>query len=327
MRFRLATVRIGCVLTVIVGAAGLVYFGATWHEGHRPGLVALTAALIAGAVAVALAPMQRIIAGRWRETFFFTWTLANVAGILALAALDPANPSPMALPLFMPLLFAGMSYPREVALACAVMVPASYVAVALATGEDTAYASFFTLCLCGAAAMCLWQVFVRERQRAELDRQRDELARVSRSDPLTGALNRRGFEERLAAELAAARRSGVPFTLAMLDLDRFKQLNDSHGHAAGDEILRCTVARLQNVLRAPDDVGRIGGDEFALLLGGVGEDRADAVLARLREAIGDIAACLGHACFPDDGETADDLFRVADEALYRAKADRVLVTP
>jgi diguanylate cyclase (GGDEF)-like protein/putative nucleotidyltransferase with HDIG domain len=323
VRFRLATVRIGCVLSVVIGAAGLAYFAATWHAGNRPVLTALTAAIMVSAVAISQLPIDRVIAGRWRETFFFGWTLANVAGILLLAVLDTAHPSPLALPLFMPLLFAGMSYPRDLARACAVVVPASYAAVAGLTGEDFVYAAFFTLCLCGAGAMCLWQVFVREQQREELDRQRDELARVSRADPLTGALNRRGFEERLEAELAEAARNGQPFTLAMIDLDHFKELNDQRGHAAGDEVLRRTVAHLNQALRPRDQVGRLGGDEFALLLPGVGQGDGEVILARLRESLEEVsAACIGHACFPVDGTSADELFRHADEVLYRAKDRR-----
>jgi diguanylate cyclase (GGDEF)-like protein/putative nucleotidyltransferase with HDIG domain len=323
LRFRLATVRIGCVMSVVIGSAGLGYFALTWNTGHRMVLTILVATIMVSAVGISLLPIDRVIASRWRETFFFGWTLANVAGILTLAILDPAHPSPLALPLFMPLLFAGMSYPRDLARACAAMVPLSYASVAAIIGEDFAYASMFALCLCGAAAMCLWQVFVRERQREELDRQRDELARVSRADPLTGALNRRGFEERLEEELADAARTGQPFTLAMIDLDFFKELNDQRGHAAGDAVLRATVAHLHETLRPRDVVGRLGGDEFALLLPGLAQGDAELILERVREGLHGVSpACIGHACFPIDGTSADELLRHADEILYRAKDRR-----
>ncbi len=323
LRFRLATVHIGAVLSVGIGGAGLGYFVATWHVGNRTVLTILVAAIIVSALLIRSLPIDRVIAGRWRETFFFCWTLANVVGILVIAVLDPIDPSPLALPLFMPLLFAGMSYPRDLARACAVMVPSSYLAVAFATGVDMSYASLFTLCLCGAGIMCLWQVHVREAQRTELDTQRDELARVSRADPLTGALNRRGFEERLGAELADAARNGRPFTLAMLDLDHFKELNDQQGHAAGDDVLRRTVDQIKQELRPRDEVGRIGGDEFALLLPGVAQGDADEVLERVRASLRGVSpACIGHACFPVDGTSADELFRQADEILYAAKDSR-----
>ncbi len=321
LRFRMSTVRTGCVLTLAMGIAGLVYLAATWDEGERLLLSLLTVVIIGSAFLVWLLPMEKVVAGRWRETFFFGWTCSMVLGILTLMVLDTARPSPLALPLFMPLLFAGMSYPRYLASAFAVIVPIGYVGVALAIGEDRSYAIFFTLCITGAAMMCLWQALNRERQRAELER-------VSRADPLTGALNRRGFEERLRAELAEAARHGVPFTLAMIDLDDFKAVNDKDGHAAGDEVLRRTVAFLQESLRPRDVVGRLGGDEFALLLPGVGHGDVEPILDRVRTGLRSVsAACLGHACFPADGTSADDLFHRADEILYSAKAARTERAP
>ncbi len=114
----------------------------------------------------------------------------------------------------------------------------------------------------------------------------------------------------------------------MIDLDDFKAVNDQDGHAAGDEVLRRTVAFLDGSLRPRDVVGRLGGDEFAVLLPGVGHGDVEPILDRVRAGLRSVsAACLGHACFPADGTSADDLFHRADEILYCAKAARTERAP
>ncbi len=206
----MATLKTGVWLAVAMCAAGIAYFALTWDQGHRPALLAITAVGTALDLGVLLLPMKKIVAGRWRELFFLSWTLANVVFILVLGALDPTEPSPVTLPLLMPMLFAGMSYPRTSARICAAAVVFGYTAEAIILGHDFAYSGFFVMVLAWTAFMCLWQAYNREQQHDELERQRDELARISLTDPLTEALNRRGFEDRLGRELADAARSGQP---------------------------------------------------------------------------------------------------------------------
>jgi diguanylate cyclase (GGDEF)-like protein len=195
----------------------------------------------------------------------------------------------------------------------AVLVPSSYVLVALLIGEDLAYAGLFTISLTCSASMCLWQAANRERQRQALDR-------MSRTDGLTGALNRRGFDERFGAELADAIRNGSRLTLAIFDLDDFKAVNDEHGHAAGDELLCRVVGCLQAALRPTDALGRIGGDEFAVIVTRLGGAEGRAVVERLERAVAEEArVSVGHSSFPEDGATSDALYRRADELLYTAK--------
>jgi diguanylate cyclase (GGDEF)-like protein len=318
LRFRIATLKAGIWLGVAMTAAGLVYFGLTWDDGNRPLLMSIGAALavvnLGGAL---LLPGERIVRGRWREAFFLAWTLLTVATLLLLGAIDPTEPSPLMLPLLMPMLFAGMSYPRASArISCAAVV-FGYIAVAILLGHELAFTWFFAMVLIWTAGMCLWQAENRERQR-------DELERISVTDPLTGALNRRGFEDRLQRELAEAARHGRPLTLAVLDLDDFKAVNDRNGHAAGDLVLREAVERLRGVLRPLDSIGRIGGDEFAVVCSAIGGGAGPASIAgRLRAALaGHVPASIGHSSFPTDGASADELFRRADMRLYAAKANR-----
>jgi diguanylate cyclase (GGDEF)-like protein len=145
-----------------------------------------------------------------------------------------------------------------------------------------------------------------------------ELRLAAATDPLTGLLNRRAFEERLERELARTRRTGEPFGLLLVDVDRFKQLNDRLGHAAGDEALTALAQTLAGAVRAVDTVARIGGDEFAVLLAGTADERARDVADRLTAGAG-VPISIGAASYGPDGTTADDISRAADAALYAAK--------
>jgi diguanylate cyclase (GGDEF)-like protein len=171
----------------------------------------------------------------------------------------------------------------------------------------------FLVSMALSGGLCMWQTRLGERQR-------DELSVLSRTDSLTGCLNRRGFTERLDAELARAGREGGEVALVQLDLNGFKAVNDEHGHAAGDEMLRWVGATLHGLLRASDVTGRLGGDEFALLLPGLGAVDARAVADRTVAALAErIGASVGVAVHPADGPTGDLLHRHADAELYSHK--------
>ena len=177
--------------------------------------------------------------------------------------------------------------------------------------------SVFSALLITAAVMGVSQAVNRERQRGEL-------AMLSRSDPLTGVLNRRGFTERFEAELSEhVRHGGRPLGLMVVDLDGFKRVNDTNGHAAGDDLL-CDVAEaLAAHLRPADVVGRLGGDEFAVLLPQAGPGELRAAAERIEQRLAPVAAAsVGLAALPGDGLTAEDLHRAADTDLYRAKERR-----
>jgi diguanylate cyclase (GGDEF)-like protein len=146
-----------------------------------------------------------------------------------------------------------------------------------------------------------------------------ELRFLADHDPLTRLLNRRAFVERLDGEVARATRYGRSFGLVLCDLDDFKELNDRHGHPAGDEALQRFARTLQSALRKGDDAFRIGGDEFALLLAEASHDDAREVVHRIREQAGEIRASFGVATCPDHARESQTLFRLADTALYEAK--------
>ena len=160
----------------------------------------------------------------------------------------------------------------------------------------------------------------------------DELKRLELNavtDPLTGLHNRRLFAEIFEKELNRARRYGQPLGLVTLDLHRFKEVNDKHGHPRGDDVLRAAAATLKKALRTSDSAFRIGGDEFALLLPHTDSPQALALSRRVPMVFAEMLQPLqlevtvgmdhGVAIFPQDAEQADQLIRVADERLYLLK--------
>jgi diguanylate cyclase (GGDEF)-like protein len=167
------------------------------------------------------------------------------------------------------------------------------------------------------------------RGRVEVRRLRAAAA----TDAKTGLLNAAGWERAALREVAAARRTGRPVAVLLVDLDHFKGVNDRLGHLAGDAVLRRVGAALCTGVRASDTVGRFGGEEFVALLPGAGDSDALAVAERLRARIralpGEpLSVSIGVACAPTDGVELTTLLGAADRALYRAKRcgrDRVLL--
>jgi diguanylate cyclase (GGDEF)-like protein len=318
---RVQSVTVGVLLTVVVAIVILAYCGLTWQRPHRTELVAITLGAVLTAFALARLPVDRIVRSPWREPFFLYWSFVNVVLISVLVVLDGTDESPLALTYLMPLIYVASAYPLGSTIAVCVADVGACLAVGLSDGGDPAMALMLTGMLAAAAYVCVLQ----SRNR---DRQRDALAEMSRTDPLTGVLNRRGFEERLRADLLTGERSALPVALLLLDLDGFKPINDRAGHAAGDELLQWTAERIEASVRPADAVGRLGGDEFAVVAPGVdahaARDLADRIARALENRIG---ASIGIADYPTDGTTSDDLHRRADEALYSAKRSRPAQAP
>ncbi len=182
--------------------------------------------------------------------------------------------------------------------------------------------------LCNVVAVTLGMILmIGERLRQELDQ-------LASCDPLTGAFNRRAFHIVAEKELARARRYGQPLTVLMMDLDRFKRINDRLGHAFGDDVLRRFVAVANKILRTEDLLCRFGGEEFVALLPGTAAEPALAVAERIRTAFEAESKAVSHpehqqsallsvsAGISDlqPGEGIEEMIRRADSALYQAKA-------
>jgi two-component system cell cycle response regulator len=169
------------------------------------------------------------------------------------------------------------------------------------------------------------------------------LLQLATSDPLTGLFNRGYVDERFAVELSRARRYGKILTIAVIDVDRFKALNDTHGHPSGDVVLKKIGALLRDSFRQSDTAGRYGGEEFVVILPETDIDVAQRKLESLRDSVASTPMALagraekaqitisaGLASFPQDGEDAEELFAQADERMFQAKKEgrnRVVAGP
>ena len=165
-----------------------------------------------------------------------------------------------------------------------------------------------------------------QRELEEANKRLHELAHVDR---LTGLPNRMYFEETLAREIATSVRHGHPFAVLFMDLNGFKDVNDTHGHHVGDELIRQVGARLAQAARRSDFVARLGGDEFVVIARQTGERDAGLLAHRLAGIIdrpyalssvqAAVSVSVGVAVYPRDGADSDELTRHADAAMYRAK--------
>jgi diguanylate cyclase (GGDEF)-like protein len=211
------------------------------------------------------------------------------------------------------------------------LVPNLQAALGMAPGFPLLAFNVLVWPACAIVAFSLYE-FDRVIRRLFLAQR--QLREQALKDPLTQLGNRRQFEERADAALALSRRRGRALAVLMIDIDHFKRVNDEHGHAAGDELLRALGACLRESLRGSDVCGRIGGEEFAVVLPDEDLEGGAATAERLRRLVEQLAVeseagggriavtvSIGVAEFPRDGDALEPLLRRADERLYRGKQD------
>lgn len=175
---------------------------------------------------------------------------------------------------------------------------------------------------------CVFSAFIRD---ITLKKASDEIVwRQANFDILTGLPNRCMFHNRLDFEIGRSRRTGLKLALLFLDLDKFKEVNDTLGHGMGDILLHDVARRIEGVVRETDTVARLGGDEFTIILSGVDDtgfvERIASEVLRsiempfhLNRDVAHVSASIGITMYPDDAANADDLIRNADQAMYAAK--------
>ncbi len=173
-----------------------------------------------------------------------------------------------------------------------------------------------------------------------LKKARKELEFLSYNDGLTGLLNRRSFDKLLTAEILRLKRFPLSITVALVDIDHFKLVNDTYGHLVGDRVLKSVATVLKETCREADTVARFGGEEFVLLLPGLQENEKQLLGERFRKAVAHSYIChdgesvsvtvsIGMACWEEGFGSAEEWLQAADSALYHAKSqgrDRVVVS-
>jgi diguanylate cyclase (GGDEF)-like protein len=305
------------------------YFALTWRTGpHRRLLVAASAVVfLMFLVGVVRGDHRRVNDSATRERMFGAWAVVGSIGVSVTAWLDGGTASPLVWMYPFHVVLTAITHRPPLVRAAGTTAVAGFVAVALADGtltgrpgETFARALYLVALAAAAEAACR----IRWRHHDEQLALRHELHRLATRDGLTGLHNHRAFHEHLAREAADALRSGQPLALALIDLDHFKAVNDTHGHLIGDELLRAVAGAVAAAVRAGDVAARVGGEELAVLLPATGPAEAEAIAERLRRVVAaaggpvPVTASVGVASAPA-GTPPVALLAAADDALYEAK--------
>ena len=325
-RFWLRYLRLGFVVLAGEGLGAAVYFGVVPSQEHRILLVSL--ALAGVAFAVGALPFLSVVARKpWRAQFSFVAALATTGLLTAVCAFDGGVDSPLLYLQALPVLNAALALPmRHVVITSGAMSVNVGVLFAL-DGSDTRAdinGVAALLLLGGVIAVALLGTAGRtELEAEELDDKR-ELARLAATDGLTGCLNHKAFYTRADEEIQRYARTGEAFSLLIADVDLFKSYNDTLGHEAGDAALQAVAGHLRRNARAYDSIGRVGGDEFAILMPSSSSVDAGQLARRIIDTLnGDLlglSLSIGHATVDGPDSTVAQLVRQADAAMYAAKA-------
>jgi two-component system cell cycle response regulator len=285
------------------------------------GTVAPIAAVAATAAALATALLIR---GRpVLHGWAFQLVLGSATALVTAAVWDGGPSSRYSVLYVLIVLYAAYFFSRLQTAVQVVFASSAYAAAVLT--HDPSRGDFarwlITVGVLGVATVLVFAL--KERLEGVIGR----LEAAARTDVLTGLLNRRGFEETFETELERAKRSGRELSLIVGDLDHFKELNDRHGHGAGDDALEAVAAVMNATKRRIDSAARIGGEEFALVVPETDQHEAYMLAERLRRAVSEafsdgapaLTISFGVAVYPRHGRTAETLFLAGDQALYAAK--------
>jgi diguanylate cyclase (GGDEF)-like protein len=308
--------------------AVMVYLAATPHGPHRAALWWICGVCFVSA-AVNMGGAALVATRTWRHEFSLAWAIAANVAVGASASLDGGPHSPILVLIFLPVMAAALVFrPGAVVLCGLTTVGTVGVVAALSSQVRWPADNVFLLLAVAVGASLLAVAASMNRSRLEASERRltERLAHLARTDHLTGCLNHRAFAERLRSEVDRSVRYHEPLSLAMIDVDHFKALNDTFGHLTGDEVLSSLGKLLVRWSRSLDVVGRIGGDEFALLMPHTTSGAALVHIEQLRARCSDlrphaVTLSVGVSDLDPNHPRAEQLRRDADRALYQVKHD------
>lgn len=317
-------VRLGVASTAASSAVGAAYCLATWSAPHRAIMLFIAALSVITCPLILSRPGMRAFTGPSRERWLYSWSASLLLAVIAATLLDGGARSPLVLLFAASLVFTANGFGRRGAAVMGASTIACYLVTVAKQSPGSWQAVLMVSALIVIAATCILTAGRLLASLQEQERLTEELRIRAAHDGLTGCLNRSALIERLELEVTRAHREDRPLGLVMMDLDNFKAVNDNHGHVAGDELLAALGAELSSSIRPYDLVGRVGGDEFAIVAPSTSElelrDLADRVRRRLA-AVGaafsvDVSVGIAVLAISEDARM---LRQRADEALYLAK--------
>jgi diguanylate cyclase (GGDEF)-like protein len=318
--------RSGFTIFLLEALVVLLYLHLTPAGPHRSLLWAIVVAwAVCAAAGLASAPV--VAARRWRTTYSVTWTVASTYAVGVVALLDTGIHSPILLLLYLPIAYGALMFTPRSAMVCGLSAMVVITAVATVDRHFAAVAGWTFMLfgtVAGAGALSVLAAVNRNRIEQHEDRLLAQLAELAGTDELTGCVVRRVLRQRTAEEIERALRTSGPLSLLMIDVDRFKSINDNYGHVVGDRVLATIGAVLLDHVRPFDVASRLGGDEFAVLLPETDSTGAVRVAERIFRDLAPltevpVTLSIGVSSLDRSMPTIERLFDEADMALYQVK--------
>lgn len=317
----------GMVGSLGAGGAGLFYVFRTWDGGPHRGWIAVVGIAAIVQSLIVWSCRRHFATDAQRARLFIGWSVLSYALVALATVLDGGVGSPIALAWVLPTIYLLMGFSRTGIVFCGSIAIGLYLLVAQLTPGPLNFPAFVmqVVVLADAMFMVLLAAIAREQRERVLAAVRAQLSVLATTDSLTGCLNQPEFMRIACEEVARAARCGYAICMLAIDVDRFKSINDTHGHLVGDDVLRQLGAVLRVSVRRTDIVGRLGGDELAVLCPETDLVEAHVLAGRLRSAARGpsvelpVTLSIGISVLGEDETEPRRLRERADRALYDAK--------